>query len=83
MEDALSFNDSNISASSDYSESSFRPSTPKKSLDASVLKSRLNSKRSEAVVVEDILSLNGDQCSGEGNKSASAKKEKDRGVGFW
>ena len=82
MEDASSFNDSNISASSDNSESSFRPLTPKKNLETSVLKSRSNSKRSEAVVVEDVLSLNGDQCSGEGSETASVKKQKDRGVGF-
>ena len=82
MEDASSFNDSSISASSDYSESSFRPLTPKKNLETSVLKSRFNSKRSEAVVVEDALSLNGDQCSGEGSETASVKKQKDRGVLF-
>lgn len=83
MEDASGFNDSSISASSDYSESSFRPLTPKKNLDASVLKSRSNSKRSEAVVVEDVLSLIGDQCSVEGSETASVKKQKDRGVGFY
>lgn len=82
MEDASGFNDSSISASSDYSESSFRPLT-KKNLDTSVLKSRSNSKRSEAVVVEDVLSLIGDQCSVEGSETASVKKQKDRGVGFY
>lgn len=83
MEDASNFNDSSISVSSDYSESSFRPLTPKKNLETSVLKSRSNSKRSEAVIVEDVLSLNGDQCSGEGSETASVKKQKDRGVGFY
>ena len=82
MEDASSFNDSSISASSDFSESSLRPLTPKKNFETSVLKSRSNSKRSEAVAVEDVLSLNGDQCSGEGSETASVKKQKDRGVGF-
>ncbi|XP_078359359.1 uncharacterized protein LOC144643851 [Oculina patagonica] len=79
MEDVSSLNDANISVSSDLSESSFRPITPKKSFEASVQKSRSNSKRPESVVVEDDLSLNGDSCSGEGNESASAKKQKDRG----
>jgi len=83
MEDASAFNDSNISASSDYSESSFRPLTPKKNLETSILKSRSNSKRSDTVVVDDAFSLNGDLCSGEGSDTASVKKQKDRGVGFW
>lgn len=82
MEDVSSLNDPNVSGASDFSESSFRPITPKKSLEGSVQKSRSNSKRSESVVVEDDLSLNGDSCSGEGNESASAKKQKDRGVSF-
>ena len=85
MEDVLnSLNDSSVSVSSDTSESSFRPSTPMKSLESSILKS--NSKRSESAATDDTLSLNGDQSQcGEGNESmlvqaTGLRKQRDRGV---
>lgn len=84
MEDVLnSLNDSSVSVSSDTSESSFRPSTPMKSLESSILKS--NSKRSESAATDDTLSLNGDQSQcGEGNESmlvqaTGLRKQRDRG----